>query len=191
MPPPVAADPAEEAAPLQSRAFHARDPPTLGFINDRGNLRTLEEIEADDPLALAHYRGQMSQVARKLGIGHSTLYRKMKDGGIGEDLIGDAGSSEIADGRRRIVLGRRSVHARQSRQRAGDVRVGVGARTAHECRQSEAEPARRRVSLARVSAGAIAEVAAATVASAFAEDFRGAPSRPIRQRNSARSPQAR
>jgi transcriptional regulator of acetoin/glycerol metabolism len=28
--------------------------------------------------ALVHYRGQMSAVARKLGIGRSTLYRKLK-----------------------------------------------------------------------------------------------------------------
>lgn len=40
--------------------------------------------------ALSHYRGQMSQVARKLGIGRSTLYRKMKEGGIAENVIGDA-----------------------------------------------------------------------------------------------------
>ena len=34
--------------------------------------------------ALAHYRGQMSEMARKLGIGRSTLYRKMKDFGLDE-----------------------------------------------------------------------------------------------------------
>ena len=43
----------------------------------------LEEIETEViRFALAHYRGQMSQMARKLGIGRSTLYRKMKDIGI-------------------------------------------------------------------------------------------------------------
>ena len=34
--------------------------------------------------ALSHYRGQMSEVARRLGIGRSTLYRKMKDYGLGD-----------------------------------------------------------------------------------------------------------
>jgi DNA-binding NtrC family response regulator len=34
--------------------------------------------------ALAHYRGQMSEMARRLGIGRSTLYRKMKDLGLHE-----------------------------------------------------------------------------------------------------------
>ncbi|MEQ9244388.1 MAG: helix-turn-helix domain-containing protein, partial [Nitratireductor sp.] len=32
--------------------------------------------------ALDHYRGQMSEIARRLGIGRSTLYRKLKDMGI-------------------------------------------------------------------------------------------------------------
>ena len=31
---------------------------------------------------IAHYNGQMSEVARRLGIGRSTLYRKLKDFGI-------------------------------------------------------------------------------------------------------------
>ena len=54
-------------------------------------MRKLEEIEADAiRFALNHYRGQMSQMARKLGIGRSTLYRKMKDIGVGADMIGDA-----------------------------------------------------------------------------------------------------
>jgi DNA-binding NtrC family response regulator len=54
-------------------------------------VRRLEEIEAESiRFALTHYHGQMSQVARKLGIGRSTLYRKMKDSGIAEAIIGDA-----------------------------------------------------------------------------------------------------
>jgi transcriptional regulator of acetoin/glycerol metabolism len=35
-------------------------------------------------LALTRYQGQMSEVARKLGIGRSTLYRRMKDLGLEE-----------------------------------------------------------------------------------------------------------
>ena len=55
-------------------------------------MRTLEEIETEViRFALSHYRGQMSQMARKLGIGRSTLYRKMKDIGIADDdMLGDA-----------------------------------------------------------------------------------------------------
>jgi DNA-binding NtrC family response regulator len=89
-PPPVAADPAEEAA-SRSMAVEARDPHALRLINDMGDVRRLEEIEAESiRFALTHYHGQMSQVARKLGIGRSTLYRKMKDSGIAEAIIGDA-----------------------------------------------------------------------------------------------------
>lgn len=48
-----------------------------------GNLRPLEEIEADViRLAIGHYRGHMSEVARRLGIGRSTLYRKLSNLGI-------------------------------------------------------------------------------------------------------------
>jgi DNA-binding NtrC family response regulator len=48
-----------------------------------GNLRPLEDIEADViRLAIGHYRGRMSEVARRLGIGRSTLYRKLSDLGI-------------------------------------------------------------------------------------------------------------
>ena len=49
-------------------------------------MRKLAEIEEElIRFALKFYRGQMSQVARKLGIGRSTLYRKLKDYGIDPD----------------------------------------------------------------------------------------------------------
>ena len=52
------------------------------FLPD-GNLRALEEIEADViRLAIGHYRGRMTEVARRLGIGRSTLYRKLGELGI-------------------------------------------------------------------------------------------------------------
>ncbi|MFM9829543.1 MAG: sigma-54-dependent transcriptional regulator [Sphingomonas sp.] len=48
-----------------------------------GNMRALDEIEADViRLAIGHYRGRMTEVARRLGIGRSTLYRKLSDLGI-------------------------------------------------------------------------------------------------------------
>lgn len=48
-----------------------------------GNLRALEAIEADViRLAIGHYRGRMTEVARRLGIGRSTLYRKLGELGI-------------------------------------------------------------------------------------------------------------
>ncbi len=48
-----------------------------------GHLRPLQEIEADlIRLAIGHYRGKMTEVARRLGIGRSTLYRKLGELGI-------------------------------------------------------------------------------------------------------------
>jgi DNA-binding NtrC family response regulator len=54
-------------------------------VTKGGHIRKLEDVEADMiRLALNRYRGQMSEVARKLGIGRSTLYRKMRDMGLDE-----------------------------------------------------------------------------------------------------------
>ncbi|WP_380874183.1 sigma-54-dependent Fis family transcriptional regulator [Sphingomonas sp. DBB INV C78] len=48
-----------------------------------GHMRSLEDIEADViRLAIGHYRGRMTEVARRLGIGRSTLYRKLGELGI-------------------------------------------------------------------------------------------------------------
>jgi len=58
--------------------------PSVTLYTADGHLRPLEEIEADIiRLAIGHYRGRMSEVARRLGIGRSTLYRKL--GGLGID----------------------------------------------------------------------------------------------------------
>ena len=55
----------------------------IPVVTEGGHVRRLEEVEADMiRLALHRYRGQMSEVARKLGIGRSTLYRKMRDLGL-------------------------------------------------------------------------------------------------------------
>ena len=49
-------------------------------LDQTGNIRALEEIEADMiRLAIGRYRGHMTEIAKKLGIGRSTLYRKMRE----------------------------------------------------------------------------------------------------------------
>jgi DNA-binding NtrC family response regulator len=54
-------------------------------VDDAGEIRSLEAIEADMiRLALGRYRGHMTEVAKRLNIGRSTLYRKMKDYGLEE-----------------------------------------------------------------------------------------------------------
>jgi DNA-binding NtrC family response regulator len=54
-------------------------------ISDNGEIRSLESMEADMiRLALGRYRGHMTEVAKRLGIGRSTLYRKMREFGLEE-----------------------------------------------------------------------------------------------------------
>jgi DNA-binding NtrC family response regulator len=55
----------------------------LDALDERGNVRSLAAVELEMiKLAIDHYNGQMSEVARRLGIGRSTLYRKLKEHGI-------------------------------------------------------------------------------------------------------------
>jgi DNA-binding NtrC family response regulator len=55
----------------------------LNLLSDGGEVRPLEDIEAEViRFALSHYRGQMSEVARRLRIGRSTLYRKLDNLGL-------------------------------------------------------------------------------------------------------------
>jgi DNA-binding NtrC family response regulator len=56
-------------------------------LDERGHLRKLEEVERDlIQLAIEVYSGHMSEVARRLGIGRSTLYRKVREQGLDVDL---------------------------------------------------------------------------------------------------------
>jgi DNA-binding NtrC family response regulator len=59
------------------------EPGTVRALDEKGNVRALADVESEMiRLAIDHYGGQMSEVARRLGIGRSTLYRKLKDLGI-------------------------------------------------------------------------------------------------------------
>lgn len=52
-------------------------------VDPEGDIRSLNEIEADMiRLALGRYRGHMTEVAKRLKIGRSTLYRKMQEYGL-------------------------------------------------------------------------------------------------------------
>ena len=56
---------------------------SLPLTDLAGDMRPLEDIERDAiRFAISHYRGQMSEVARKLRIGRSTLYRKLEGLGL-------------------------------------------------------------------------------------------------------------
>ena len=68
-----------------TRAMTARavSPFTLSATDHVGHMRKLEEIEAElIRMAISRYEGRMSEVARRLGIGRSTLYRKLKELGL-------------------------------------------------------------------------------------------------------------
>jgi DNA-binding NtrC family response regulator len=74
--------------PSEPRALPPQVPAgaSLRAIDERGEVRALADIEEEMiRLAIDHYNGQMSEVARRLGIGRSTLYRKLKDMGIDPD----------------------------------------------------------------------------------------------------------
>ena len=61
----------------------------LRQLDSSGNVRQMIEMEEEIiRFTIAHYKGQMSEVARRLGIGRSTLYRKLKDFGIETEEFG-------------------------------------------------------------------------------------------------------
>ena len=73
------AGPGVAAAPAQKPANDLGDQP-VHITDGTGELRTLEAIERDlIQFAIDHYSGHMSEVARRLGIGRSTLYRKVRE----------------------------------------------------------------------------------------------------------------
>jgi DNA-binding NtrC family response regulator len=69
----------ERTATPEARSEPApHDSNALALVDARGQVRPLEEIEREVlRFAISHYRGQMSEVARRLQIGRSTLYRKL------------------------------------------------------------------------------------------------------------------
>ncbi|MDB5545406.1 MAG: zraR [Hyphomicrobiales bacterium] len=82
---PSLATPPLRASLVDSGRLHARDPHILRLLDEQGHARRLGDMEGElIRFALAHYRGQMSEMARRLGIGRSTLYRKLKDLGLHE-----------------------------------------------------------------------------------------------------------
>jgi DNA-binding NtrC family response regulator len=68
----------------------------LPLLDAGGDVRPLDEIEAElIRYAITHYRGQMSEVARRLQIGRSTLYRKLEALGL-DDGSAEPGSGGVA-----------------------------------------------------------------------------------------------
>ena len=60
---------------------------TLPLVGPDGHVRPMETLESEAiRFAIDHYRGRMTEVARRLQIGRSTLYRKLKDLGLEADV---------------------------------------------------------------------------------------------------------
>ena len=81
---PTLSDPAPSLSAANDTSFvPANDAAVSGPIavfGDDGEMRELVDVERDLlQLAIDHYDGHMSEVSRRLGIGRSTLYRKVRE----------------------------------------------------------------------------------------------------------------
>jgi hypothetical protein len=73
--------PIARSAPLVPPA--AMFPDALWLLDSAGDVRPLGEIEGElIRYAVSRYRGRMSEVARRLQVGRSTLYRKLEALGL-------------------------------------------------------------------------------------------------------------
>ena len=85
-------------APAQVAPAPAAPAGALALLDGHGQVRPLDDVETEViRFAIAHYRGQMSEVARRLQIGRSTLYRKLDTLGLVADTS-DADSGSVVSG---------------------------------------------------------------------------------------------
>ncbi|GAN00523.1 response regulatory protein [alpha proteobacterium U9-1i] len=75
---------------FEAVASQTVDTSPVAIFDTEGHLRKLEQVERDlIELAIDHYAGHMSEVARRLGIGRSTLYRKLREYGLEERVAAE------------------------------------------------------------------------------------------------------
>lgn len=94
-----------------SQPITAQQTGSFGFevTDGQGHIRKLDEMESEIiRMAITRYKGHMSEVARRLGIGRSTLYRKLREFGlemaeIEADGAGALGESPKPANRQRII----------------------------------------------------------------------------------------
>jgi DNA-binding NtrC family response regulator len=83
-------------SPSPSGFTSGSGPAPFGFLrslDEKGHVMRLASIEEEMiRIAIEHYGGRMSEVARRLGIGRSTLYRKLKEYGLDDTLDFEAAS---------------------------------------------------------------------------------------------------
>ncbi|WP_375283483.1 sigma-54-dependent transcriptional regulator [Marinicauda pacifica] len=77
-------------APAETEADE--DELSVSIFDDGGHVRPLEMIERDlIAFAIETYSGRMAEVARRLGVGRSTLYRKVREYDLDVDNFREAG----------------------------------------------------------------------------------------------------
>ncbi len=81
-------------SPSPSGLTMGSGPAPFGFLrslDETGHVRDLAAIEEEMiRIAIDHYGGRMTEVAKRLGIGRSTLYRKLKEYGLEESTEAEA-----------------------------------------------------------------------------------------------------
>src|SRR5581483_11843673 len=76
-------EPAAAPVTIHVPAGNGKDAIGIPALSDSGEIRPLEAVEADMiRLAFGRSRGRMPEIAKRLGIGRSTLYRKMREIGL-------------------------------------------------------------------------------------------------------------
>jgi DNA-binding NtrC family response regulator len=90
---------APQASGMTQPALPEGSPFALNTTDAAGHIRRFEELESEIiRMAIARYEGHMSEVARRLGIGRSTLYRKLKEFGLEPQATGEVVADVESDG---------------------------------------------------------------------------------------------
>lgn len=77
-------------------------PYMMSVVDGAGHMRKIDDMESEIiRTAISRYDGHMSEVARRLGIGRSTLYRKLKEFGLEETVQKEDVIPEGADDQRK------------------------------------------------------------------------------------------
>jgi DNA-binding NtrC family response regulator len=101
---PIAFDEAQDSLAPERLVAPTASEDVLALLDAEGEVRPLEAIESDlIRYAVAHYRGQMSEVARRLQIGRSTLYRKLDALGLNSER-GEGDSDAVASERQPLKI---------------------------------------------------------------------------------------
>ena len=89
---------AESMASIVPQTWTGASATLLPLLAEDGQIRSLAKIEADViRFAINHYRGRISEVARKLRIGRATLYRKLETLGMTFNNVDDHRACLLGD----------------------------------------------------------------------------------------------